>query len=296
MYPIDRRRVAIRVYSFFLSLRKTAKVLNVGHTTIARWLKAPDRLPYTRRHNNLKSATIVETIKTMLRCDPFLSIRGLSLKIKECLKIEASRELVRLAIKRLGLTKKKARYYGISKNQDVKTKEFLQQRQKYQEENRLFVSIDETSFGRNGVNTRGYAKKGEKLHIHKNPQRFITTSAVCCVSTNGIEALAIKQGSFNTSSFTDFVLSLRLPRGTVVLLDNVSFHKSASVQAATQQMGLVPLFTPPYSPWFNPIELCFSIIKRSYYNSLDIEGAFQSLTSEHAEAFFNKSLKCCGPF
>lgn len=296
MYPIDRRQVAIRVYSFFLSLRKTARVLNVGHTTIARWLKAPERLPYTRRDHNLKSAMVVETIKTMLHCDPFLSIRGLSLKIKECLKIEVSRELVRLAIKRLGLTKKKARYYGISKNHEAKTAEFLQQRQKYQDENRIFVSIDETSFGRNGVNTRGYAPRGKKLHISKNPQRFITTSAVCCVSTKGIEALTIRQGSFNTASFVDFVMSLRLPRGTVLLMDNVSFHKSASVREAIQQVGLVPLYTPPYSPWFNPIELCFSIIKRSYYKSLNILDAFESLTSGHAEAFFNKSLKCTGPF
>jgi len=159
-----------------------------------------------------------------------------------------------------------------------------------------FVSIDETSFGRNGINTMGYTKKGTKLHICKKPQRCITTSAVCCVSSIGIEALAIRQGSFNTSTFMDFISSLRLPRGTIVLMDNVSFHKSASVRSAILEKGLVALYTPPYSPWFNPIEMCFSIVKRSYYKSLDIHSAFRTLTRGHAEAFFNKSLKCAGPF
>ena len=180
----------------------------------------------------------------------------------------------------------------MGKDQVSRTNEFLVERQKYISEGRHFASIDETSFGRNGVNTRGYAMKGKKLQIFKNPQRKITTSAVCCVSMDGLMSMTKQTGSFNTSSFACFIHSLTLPKGTVILLDNVSFHRSATVQNAISEMGYVALFIPPYSPWFNPIEMCFSIVKRSYYKHLDIDRAFQDLRKDHILTFFDKSLNC----
>ena len=42
MYPIDRRKLAIHVYSLFSSLRKTARILQVSHSTVSRWLKSRD--------------------------------------------------------------------------------------------------------------------------------------------------------------------------------------------------------------------------------------------------------------
>ena len=120
MYPIDRRKIAVHIYSLLSSLRKTAILLDVGHTTIARWLKAPSRVPYKRRNQLLKSQLVVEIIETAIKCDPFVSTRGLVLKIKAILNIDVSRELVRVVIKRMGVTKKKARYYGVSKDKNAK--------------------------------------------------------------------------------------------------------------------------------------------------------------------------------
>lgn len=37
MYPLDRRKVAIHIYSVVSSLRKTALLLNISHSTVARW-------------------------------------------------------------------------------------------------------------------------------------------------------------------------------------------------------------------------------------------------------------------
>jgi transposase len=41
MYPIDRRYIACNIYSMIKSLRKTATLVNVSHTTVARWIKDP---------------------------------------------------------------------------------------------------------------------------------------------------------------------------------------------------------------------------------------------------------------
>jgi transposase len=98
--------------------------------------------------------------------------------------------------------------------------------------------------------------------------------------------------SFNTQSFLSFIESLNLQHGTVVLLDNVSFHHSKVVKELFVSKGIEALYTPPYSPWFNPIELCFSIVKRAYSTCQNIEEAFKSLEPRHFEALFRKSLSC----
>jgi transcriptional regulator of aromatic amino acid metabolism len=43
MYPLDRRLLAQHVYSLVPSLRRTAVLLKVSHTTVARWLGQPQR-------------------------------------------------------------------------------------------------------------------------------------------------------------------------------------------------------------------------------------------------------------
>jgi len=46
MYPVDRRTLAVHIYSLLKSLRKTATMLQVSHSTISRWLKNPIKKPY----------------------------------------------------------------------------------------------------------------------------------------------------------------------------------------------------------------------------------------------------------
>jgi transposase len=73
-------------------------------------------------------------------------------------------------------------------------------------------------------------------------------------------------------------------------LDNVAFHHSKDVAAFASANNIDLLFVPPYSPWFNPIELCFSIIKRHFYQHHNVEEAFAALTSGHCHSFFSKCM------
>jgi hypothetical protein len=52
------------------------------------------------------------------------------------------------------------------------------------------------------------------------------------------------------------------PAGTTFLMDNVGFH--AGLQHVTDELGFHVLFTPPYSPQFNPVEMAFSVAKTAY--------------------------------
>ena len=50
MYDIGFRIAALKIYSYFLSLRKTSKILNISISTISRWnanicIKKRNRIP-----------------------------------------------------------------------------------------------------------------------------------------------------------------------------------------------------------------------------------------------------------
>ena len=49
--------------------------------------------------------------------------------------------------------------------------------------------------------------------------------------------------------------------GDIVVIDNLSSHKSDDVRAAIEAAGASVRFLPPYSPDFNPIEKAFAKLK-----------------------------------
>jgi len=94
-----------------------------------------------------------------------------------------SRELVRLIIKRLGYTRKKAKFYGKAKNALFLNKAFLKRRDYYIENEIPIFSIDETGFGRfSYANGYGYSMKGTPLYIMKNQPRVTSKTVIACAS------------------------------------------------------------------------------------------------------------------
>jgi transposase len=290
MYSIDLRKVTINVYNLLKSLRKTGKICNISHTTVSRWLFNTDRKSYKTNYENTKTYKVKEIIKTTILSNPFISLIKLKEIIKSVLKIEVSKELLRNAIKIHGYTKKKAKFFGNPSNLKEKTEKFIEFRDKYIKEGKIFVSIDETSFGRNGIIQKGYSLKGMPLKICKKNPRITTTSyLVACNSQKIINKLGIA-GSFNTEKFYSFINNLNIPKGSVILLDNVAFHHSKVIKELANIKNFILLYTPPYSPWYNPIEGIFSVVKRNYYRDISIEESFSKVTELHCTNFFKYSL------
>lgn len=290
MYPLDRRKLAIHVYSLFNSLRKTALIIQVSHSTVGRWIKNPERVKY-KRCQVTKSNLIVDTIRSAFKSNPFISVRALCTIIKDVNFIDVSRELVRTAIFKMGWSNKKARFFSSPKNLDSKTNEFLRMRSVYESEGRCFYSLDETSFGRHGKEARGYAPKGQLLRVQRDTPRRTTVSSMVLASNTGIIKHKEIIGSFNKIYFSQFLQELDLPEGSVILLDNVAFHHSKEAAEIAREKGFKFLFVPPYSPWFNPIEGIFSVIKRHFYKYGNILNAFKTITKAHCCAFFKQSFK-----
>jgi transposase len=288
MYPLDRRRLALHIYPLVNSLRKTAVLVMVSHSTIARWVRNPERKQYVRVHPT-KSRVVAESIRAAVVANPLESLRA---RVAEATGETVSHELIRTAIRRLGFTHKKVRFHSRPDHVPKLTSDFVAARDALAKQGRRFVSIDETSFGRNGRPIMGYAPRGTPLYmIRKGAPYTRNTSAVACVSDAGLVRVDMKKGSYKTDTFCQFLGSLPLAPDTVILLDNVKFHHSAAVLALAADKGWTLLHVPPYSPWFNPIEGCFSVVKRAFRRGLDASDAFRTLTPHHCASFFRRALR-----
>lgn len=74
------------------------------------------------------------------------------------------------------------------------------------------------------------------------------------------------------------MLAKELAPGVIVVLDNLSSHKSDAVREAIEEAGAELLFLPPYSPDLNPIEQVFSKLKRALRRSA--KGTIEALWDE----------------
>jgi transposase len=62
-------------------------------------------------------------------------------------------------------------------------------------------------------------------------------------------------------TYVETQLAPTLQRGDMVILDNLSSHKSEKAKAILKERGAWFLFLPPYSPDLNPIEMAFAKLK-----------------------------------
>ena len=86
------------------------------------------------------------------------------------------------------------------------------------------------------------------------------------LSLDGIIALDIVEGSYNTRLFAHFINGLLdqmrpfpLPN-SVIVMDNCRIHNDPFILDMITSRGMRYEFLLPYSPDYNPIELAFSAI------------------------------------
>lgn len=92
-----------------------------------------------------------------------------------------------------------------------------------------------------------------------------TNTLVHAVALDGTRAAMILDGPMDGICFTGFCqhfLAPTLQPGDLVVLDNLSSHKSSTAVAAIEAVGAKIVYLPPYSPDLNPIENIFSKIKQ----------------------------------
>lgn len=126
------------------------------------------------------------------------------------------------------------------------------------------VFIDETWAKTNLVRLHGRAPRGQRLHEKVPYGHWRTMTFLAALRSDRIDAPCVLDQPVNGKSFLAYVRQFLVPtlhKGDVVMLDNLSSHKSQSVRQAIRAAGAKLLFLPPYSPDLNPIEQLFAKLK-----------------------------------
>ena len=120
------------------------------------------------------------------------------------------------------------------------------------------VFLDETGTTTKMTRLRGRCLKGQRL-CSKVP--FALIAGLRC---HGLTAPFVVDAPMNRCIFETYVETLLAPtleKGDVVIMDNLSAHKSPAAEKAIRAKGAWILFLPPYSPDLNPIEMAFAKLK-----------------------------------
>jgi transposase len=124
------------------------------------------------------------------------------------------------------------------------------------------------------------------------------TTLVAALTPDGLQVPWLIEGAMDTPTFVWYIteqLAPRLRPGQVVVLDNLSVHKAASIRQAIEAHHCTLLFLPSYSPDFTPIEQAFSKIKavlrrlgartkETLWEAMRV--AVEAITQEDAAAWF----------
>jgi len=124
--------------------------------------------------------------------------------------------------------------------------------------------VDETWAKTNMVRLHGRAAYGQRLHAKAPHGHWTTLTFIAALRSDRIDAPCVLDGPVNGPNFLAWVEQSLVPtlaRGDIVVMDNLSSHKSQPIRAAIRAVGAKLFFLPPYSPDLNPIEQVISKLK-----------------------------------
>jgi transposase len=160
--------------------------------------------------------------------------------------------------------------YAEAKGYEKWRRKFLKRLYKYTQEVRDIVFIDETGFEPSAWRTHGWANKGQRVFGDIPSGKRPRTSLLGGYLNNKLIAPMLFKGTCDADLFNEWLKVFLLPtlkKGSIIVLDNASIHKSQKTIELAQEAECKLLFLPPYSPHLNPIEKLWGNIKRAWKNA-----------------------------
>jgi hypothetical protein len=239
-------------------------LIQIPKSTLSRWKNRIDKIKRKGKYDDVLPK-IITIITTLLEVKPFVNADEMIKHIFKTTKISCSKNLIYSVMKKIKYTCKNPKFVNYPNEERLKTQiqtfcsDFKSLNNKFN--SHPIVSLDEVGFSSNIRPLKIWSKRGKTKYIKVKPNINTKNKSVCvCVTSDGnISNYKISDKPYTKIIFLEFLKSLSFPENTIILLDNVRFHHSKEVikHALEQKWNL--LYTPPYSPWFNPIENVFSV-------------------------------------
>jgi len=143
--------------------------------------------------------------------------------------------------------------------------------------------VDECGLDKYLYREYAYAPRGVPATGKISGRKFKRTNVVAAKCGDKIVAPMIYDGTTDSILFEywfEKMLLKSIPRYSVIILDNATFHRKTRLRQLAQMTGCDVLFLPPYSPDFNPIEMFWAWLKQKLRNSLPSYEYFHDALSD----------------
>ena len=113
---------------------------------------------------------------------------------------------------------------------------------------------------------RGRAPRGQRVQGSAPHGHWNSTTIIGAMRMDGSTACMAIEGATDAEVFAVYVREILCPilrPGDLVVMDNLSAHKSERTLALIRQTGADVRFLPAYSPDLNPIEQMWSKVKNT---------------------------------
>lgn len=260
MYPKQMIKIVKDFYKTNnYSIREIAIIFKISKSTIHRWINIEE---IKTKKIIINYDVIKNTIEKIIKENPFVRIKDIQTKVNKIINKKISFSGIYVYLKRLNFTYKQVsqKTYSNMKILGQKIKEFKKMIKKIKLKD--IICLDESYIVTNMCNKFGWSKKGEKIekYIKANPKKY---SIMLAINNKKIISSKIYEENVNKNLFYEYLKKDLLPKikNKYILMDNVSFHRSKEIIQLIEESKNTPLFIPPYSPQFNPIEGVFHILK-----------------------------------
>jgi len=111
----------------------------------------------------------------------------------------------------------------------------------------------------------GWSERGKPLMGTVSGHKYQRTGIVAAQMNKAILAPLQYDGTMDSVLFEAWFATCllpSLPKNTVIVMDNASFHRKSKLYPLAEQAEVRLVFLPPYSPELNPIEHFWAWIKR----------------------------------
>ena len=134
------------------------------------------------------------------------------------------------------------------------------------------IYIDESSITNKNCNLRCFKKENEKINFKYD--KLFKSNLIMAIDSKSVIYYEICDKSTNENIFFNFIKKLITKlkndsvKNFVLVLDNLSCHKTPSMKQLFLDNKINVLFNSPYMSEWNCIELAFRALKRKYYHIL----------------------------
>jgi transposase len=161
------------------------------------------------------------------------------------------------------------------------------------------VFLDESGIDTRLIRTQARPPSGERA-VGSVPWERRRLTLIGALGLSGVVAMMTVAAATNAAVFLALIErvlapALRRRPDAVLVMDNLSAHKTPAVRAALDQAGISYRYLPSYSPDFNPIEPCWAKVKARLRacaartcDALEAElpSALSTVTAEDARGWF----------